>query len=288
SVTYFAGASAAAIIAKLAGTLGFYAFIIALPIIAIIYVTYQTYRKNIEAAARFGRELQESEAQFRGAFDHAAIGMALVGLDGGWLRVNDSLCRLVGYEASALRALRYQDITHPDDLPANETQAAALLEGPVSRLHIEKRYVHHSGELVWVMLSASLVRNAQGTPLYFITQVQDITDRKRAAERLQHDAFHDALTGLPNRALFMDHLQHAVTRAARRPDFQFAVLFLDCDRFKVVNDSLGHLLGDRLLAQLAERLRSCVRGIDTVARLGGDEFTVLLEDISHPADMEAV
>ena len=288
SITYFAGASTAAVIAKLIGGMGHYAFAAGIPIVAIIYFTYQTYRKNIEAAERFGRELQESEAHFRGAFDHAAIGMALVGLDGRWLRVNDSLCRLIGYSSEELLAMRYQDVTHPHDLSANETQAVALLEGTTPSFQLEKRYVHKQGDAVWVTLSVSLVRTAAGEPIHFIKQVQDITDRKRAEQQLQHDAFHDGLTGLPNRALFMDHLSHAVARASRRSDFHFAVLFLDCDRFKVINDSLGHLLGDELLIEMAARLRSCVREIDSIARLGGDEFTILLEDISHPIDTEEI
>ena len=288
SITYFAGASAAATIARSSGVMGPYAFAIAVPIVLIIYFTYQTYRKNILAAERFANELKESEAHFRGAFDHAAVGMALVGLDGRWLRVNDSLCKIVGYTPDELLGMMYHEITHPEDLSENEAFARKLLEGDAPSFHTEKRYLHKNGSVVWTLMSASLVRKASGDPLHFITQVQDITDRKRAEEQLQHDAFHDSLTGLPNRALFMEHLRQAVERARRNQGYNFAVLFLDFDRFKVVNDSLGHVLGDQLLVELSSRLKASVRSVDTVARLGGDEFTVLLDGVSHPEDTQAV
>ena len=295
SITYFAGASAAGLITKLVGELGAYAFAAAFPIIAIIYFTYQTYKKNIESAERHASEqqrisqaLQESEAHFRGAFDHAAIGMALVDVDGRWLRVNSSLCRLVGYEAGELLRMKYQDLTHTDDLESEATLTRQLVEDRFPSFHIEKRYIHRNGEVVWALLSVSLVRTAQGEPLHLITQVQDITDRKRAEARLVHDAFHDALTGLPNRALFMDHLELAVARAKRHRDYIFAVLFLDFDRFKVINDSLGHQIGDQLLIGIAERLQRCVRTMDTIARLGGDEFTILLEDLQSADETECV
>jgi diguanylate cyclase (GGDEF)-like protein/PAS domain S-box-containing protein len=113
----------------------------------------------------------------------------------------------------------------------------------------------------------------------------EIAERQRVQEQLLHDAFHDALTGLANRALFMDRLEHAVERAKRHPDYLFAVLFLDLDRFKVINDSLGHLIGDQLLISIAHRLEVCLRPIDTIARLGGDEFTILLEDIKDISEV---
>lgn len=117
---------------------------------------------------------------------------------------------------------------------------------------------------------------------------QEISDRQRAEEQLTHSAFHDALTGLPNRALFMDRLGHVVECAKRREDYLFAVLFLDLDRFKIVNDSLGHMAGDQLLIAIASRIKACLRSADTLARLGGDEFTILLEDIKDVSDAKHV
>ena len=114
--------------------------------------------------------------------------------------------------------------------------------------------------------------------------IRDVTERKRVERQLLHGAFHDALTGLPNRVLFLDRLGQAIRRSNHSPDYKFGLLFLDLDRFKVVNDSLGHVLGDKLLVALADRLQSCVRASDTVARLGGDEFTILLDHIQSLSD----
>jgi len=285
SITYFAGASAAGIIAKLIDTVGFYAFLATTPIIAIVYFTYCTYLKNVEASAAQAEQaelhvaaLRESEERFRSAFDHAA-GMALVAMDGSWIKVNRSLCEMIGYSEKELLASNFQAVTHQDDLAIMMSQVAKLLEGNHSTYQMELRYKHKRGQIVWALLSVTMIRDSLNSSVNLIFQIQDITDRKRAEERLLHEAFHDGLTGLPNRALFMDHLKLSVERGKRRDDRLFAVLFLDLDRFKVINDSLGHMVGDQLLVGIARRLETCLRPGDTVARLGGDEFTVLLEDL---------
>ncbi|HZB46555.1 MAG TPA: EAL domain-containing protein [Pyrinomonadaceae bacterium] len=286
SISYFAGASAAGVVARLIDGAGFYAVLAAAPIIVIVYFTYTTYLKNVEASAaqaeQAGRHvvaLRESEARFRSVFDHAA-GMGLADEDGRWIKVNRSLCEMLGYTERDLLARSFQTITHPDDLDTVLAQTAKLLAGEVTTFQTELRYTHRRGHPVWVLLSVTLNRGAEGRSANLIFQLQDIGDRKRAEERLVHDAFHDVLTGLPNRALFMDHLKLSVERAKRRGDRLFAVLFLDLDRFKLINDSLGHMVGDRLLVGIARRLETCLRPGDTVARLGGDEFTVLLEDLA--------
>ncbi len=286
SITYFAGASAAGIIAKLIDTVGFYAFLSTTPIIAIVYFTYCTYLKNVEAsvaqaeqAERHVAALRESEERFRSAFDHAA-GMALVATDGSWIKVNRSLCEMVGYSEEELLESNFQAITHEDDLADMTSQVARLLDGQFTTYQMELRYNHKRGHVVWALLSVTVIRDSLTDSINLIFQIQDITDRKRAEERLLHEAFHDMLTGLPNRALFMDHLKLSVERGKRREDRLFAVLFLDLDRFKVINDSLGHMVGDQLLVGIARRLEICLRPGDTVARLGGDEFTVLLEDLT--------
>jgi diguanylate cyclase (GGDEF)-like protein/PAS domain S-box-containing protein len=136
----------------------------------------------------------------------------------------------------------------------------------------------------WVAAVYSPHRDPSGAIMGVVAIVLDITERKRAEEQLQHDAFHDKLTGLPNRALFIDRLERLLAHTARHPEQVFGVAFLDLDRFKIVNDSLGHLMGDELLVVIAQRLQSCLRTQDTVARLGGDEFALLLEDVSEPGD----
>jgi diguanylate cyclase (GGDEF)-like protein/PAS domain S-box-containing protein len=279
SITYFGGASAAGIIAYLHETVGYRAIIAIVPIIAIVYLTYRTYLKNVMA-------LQESEERFRSAFDYAAIGMALVAPDGRWLQVNRSLCELTGYSEQELLATNFQALTHTEDLDTTVGHISQVLDGKIPTYQTEKRYLHKAGHAVWVLLSVSPVRDPQTNSLRLIFQIQDITDRRRAEEQLLHDALHDGLTGLPNRALFMDRLQIAIARAKRREDYQFTVLFLDLDRFKTINDSLGHLVGDQLLIGIARRLETCLRVGDTVARLGGDEFTILLDDIGGaPGDV---
>ncbi len=290
SISYFAGATAAGIIAKLIHNFGFYAVFATTPIVAIVYFTYSTYLKTIETSAAQARQaedhmaaLRESEERFRSAFDHAA-GMALVASDGRWIQINRSLCELVGYEEEELLATTIHSITHEGDLGGLLGQVNKLIEGKIRAFQLEQRYIHKHGHIVWALASVTLVDNPRQESIELILQIQDITDRKRAEERLMHDAFHDALTGLPNRALFMDHLKLSVERTKRRDRQLFAVLFLDLDRFKIVNDSLGHMVGDKLLVGIARRLETCLRPGDTVARLGGDEFTVLLEDLGSPEE----
>lgn len=223
------------------------------------------------------------DAQFRSIFEATVIGMALVGIDGRFLYVNQAVSDITGYDRDELMEMTFQSITHPEDLSPDIDLIRQLLAGEIRNYQLEKRYLHRDGHEVWVELSVSLTHDDEEEPEYFIAQIQEITERKRFQEQLLHQAFHDALTGLPNRALFMDRLEHALARA-KRPGETLAVLFLDLDNFKVINDSLGHRAGDQLRVTMAERLHGCVRPGDTVSRLGGDEFTVLLENIVGMAD----
>jgi diguanylate cyclase (GGDEF)-like protein/PAS domain S-box-containing protein len=168
---------------------------------------------------------------------------------------------------------------HPDDIDILRSTLDAHLRGVTPHFENEHRIRTSSGAERWMLSRGLAVRDGEGNATRIAGSSTDITERKRAEERLTHDAFHDALTDLPNRALFMDRLQRAIESQARHPQSCYAVLFLDLDRFKVVNDSLGHVIGDELLIAVAGRLRTTLRATDTIARLGGDEFAVLVEGI---------
>jgi diguanylate cyclase (GGDEF)-like protein/PAS domain S-box-containing protein len=180
------------------------------------------------------------------------------------------------------------DRVHPEDLERVRAALSAHLEGLTSHFENEYRMLHKNGSYRWVLCRGLAVRDEQGRARRIAGSQSDVTHRKLAEAQLAHRAFYDPLTNLPNRALFLDRLRHALRRAQRRRDYLFAVLFMDVDRFKVINDSLGHMSGDRLLVTIARRLELALRPGDSVARLGGDEFTVLLDDIRDAADAEGV
>ncbi|MEO1125512.1 MAG: EAL domain-containing protein, partial [Cyanobacteria bacterium J06639_16] len=171
--------------------------------------------------------------------------------------------------------------------PSNRAEVMESIRTIASRgnLDIEYRILCHSGETRWVRNRSRLIATDDALPLRIEGIISDISDRKRAEQQLMHDALHDALTQLPNRTLFIERIERALKRKNRQPDYTFAILFIDLDRFKVVNDSLGHGVGDRLLVEVAKRLLQCTRPEDTVARLGGDEFTVLLDEITDTANV---
>ena len=217
-----------------------------------------------------------------GTFDNAAIGMAVVSMDGSWLQVNESLCKLLGYSEQELRATSFQRLTHPEDLRHVQSYIHRVLEGYVQSHEQEKRYLHEQGHTVWVQWHVSLLKDSEtGTKRLFF-QVQDISDRKKAEEKLTQDT----LTGLPNRARFYDLLKLRVSR--KQTNKQCAVLLLDVDRFKLVNDSLGNASADQLLIQIASRVKTCMRQGDILARVGGDEFAVLLDDVSGEEEASSV
>lgn len=295
SLTYFAGAFGAAVVARLCETFGFYAFVATAPIVAVVYFTYRTYLANVEASAaqaetaklhveelnkyiaeqeRIGQALIESEEHFRNAFDYAAIGMALVSPEGNWLRVNRSLCEIVGYAESELLVSDFQATTHRDDLGNDLAEIYRMLSGEIPTCQLEKRYLHKLGHDVWVLNSASLVRDAQGRPLHLIFQIQDITERKRAEAAIQTLSLADELTGLYNRRGFLAFCKQHLN-SLHRTNQGGVIVYADLDGLKNINDSFGHQEGDRALIRTAELLQETFRSADVLGRLGGDEFTAL-------------
>nr|CTQ89688.1 diguanylate cyclase/phosphodiesterase (GGDEF & EAL domains) with PAS/PAC sensor(s) [Kibdelosporangium sp. MJ126-NF4] len=225
------------------------------------------------------RDLRDAEERFRQAFDHASIGMCLVGQGGVFLQVNRAMCDMLGRSEAELLSLKVVDVSHPEDYAVGGAAVAAMKAGSNEPFHGVKRYFHADGRIVWGQVTVSPVRPHNNAPVYLVTQIEDITERREAEARLVHQALHDSLTGLPNRALLMDRLKQVLARAGRRPALT-AVLFIDLDGFKDINDSLGHDIGDEVLREIAQRISAQVRPADTVARLGGDEFVVLCSDLA--------
>ena len=180
------------------------------------------------------------------------------------------------------------DRVHPGDIGRLRREISQHLKGKTSSFQSEHRMRHQSGKYLWVLSRGIVLQDSEGSAYRMTGSLSDITERKQLEEQLLHDAVHDALTGLPNRTLFSDRLAGAIARSQRRENYLFSVLFLDLDRFKTINDSLGHLMGDQLLKELSRRLAALVRNGDTVARLGGDEFAILLEDFDKPEDASVV
>jgi len=226
--------------------------------------------------------LATSEARFRRAFDESPIGMGLSSSDGRLLWVNDAYCLILGRSWAEVVGRRATEFTHPADVPLAARSAGKLLEGTTTRAECELRYLRPDRSVAWAQVSLSTLSDHDSGPSLVLAQVLDITDARLAEERLAHQAGHDALTGLPNRALLIDRLSQALRRRFRTGG-QVVVLYLDLDDFKVVNDGLGHAWGDELLVEAADRLRRCVRPSDTVARLGGDEYVMVceLEEATH-------
>jgi len=234
---------------------------------------------NITERLRAREALEESEVRFRSFFEHASIGLFIADLQGRFTQVNRALAEMLGYPAEELLASTVDQITYSKDLKIGQQEMHKLLEREVEFFQVEKRLVHKMGWAIWVLLNSSLLTDRDGTPIYLIGQVQDITSRKETEKRLEYLATHDHLTGLPNRSLFLDRLDHAIKLAQRRLT-RVAVLFLDLNSFKLVNDNFGHDIGDHVLQALGSRMVACLRKSDSVARIGGDEFAFIVENIS--------
>lgn len=235
--------------------------------------------QNPEHYAALEAELRETRERFKAVFSHAPIGMALVGTTGEFLMVNEALCEIVGYPEEKLLEVSFQGITHPHDLEADLAYVEQTLAGERNSYQMEKRYLHADGHIVWVLLSVSLVRDAEGQPLYFVSQIMDINERKAQEAELRAAASTDSLTGLMNRRGFEEALNRQLAFSLRHGS-PGALLLIDIDGFKAVNDEAGHHTGDELLQEIAETVADTLRTSDVVARVGGDEFAAILGEAS--------
>ena len=299
-LTYVANASLAALLHMTFQQYGVGVLLAAVPVIALFLAAVHYFLAQQDAAererqarteaaeregaqaARHVQELARSQNRFHSAFSHASIGMALVTIDGRLVQVNRSLCQMLGYDEAELVRCSLIELIELDEGMSLGDELARLSERHMDTLAAEVRGRHREGRELWLSLHCGLFDDASSSEPCLIVQVQDVTARRRAESRLQHIAYHDGLTGLVNRMQFNEMLKASIERArSGAPGMQFAVLFLDFDRFKLINDSLGHSVGDRFLVEVAQRIQLVVRPTDVVARLGGDEFAVLLLNLER-------
>ncbi|KAB2970607.1 diguanylate cyclase [Zoogloea sp.] len=241
--------------------------------------------RNILQLTRLTRDLRASEERLRLVMEATGEGVWDWNILAGGVGHNASWCQILGLDAMYLEHEfgQFTDLIHPDDLPQVKQRLSACLEGS-GEYESEHRLRHADGHYVWVLDRGKVVHSdGTGTPLRMVGSIRNIDDRKRYDAEIHRLAFYDPLTGLPNRRLLMDRLQQAIMMNERHTQIG-ALMYIDMDRFKALNDTHGHAMGDRLLIQVGERLRSAVRGHDTVARLGGDEFVLMLERLSSSRD----
>ncbi|OBI90197.1 hypothetical protein A9X01_12605 [Mycobacterium asiaticum] len=235
--------------------------------------------ESIFAGGASGRDA----ALLRAVFAQSGVGVGISDIMGKILVVNDAFANMFGYETEEfIRTFQVTDLTHPTDTMEVWDQYAALMRGDVEMVSLEKPHLHRDGHTIWNTVNVSLIRDANGVPIYTLAVFGDVTDRRELEQQLRHQASHDPLTGLPNRSQFFDRL----SAAFEDPQSRVGICYVDLDGFKDVNDTLGHDIGDKLLVEVAERLSLCLqRPEQFVARLGGDEFVFLLPE---PASTDEV
>lgn len=236
------------------------------------------------------RKLRESEERYALAVRAANDGIWDWNLKTNEIYYSIRWKEMLGYKENEIGTdpNEWFKLVHPGDQKQVQAELVSHLKGLTSHFKCEYRIRHSNGTYLWALSRGLAVRDTKGTVYRMAGSQSDITARKMAEERLAHDAVHDALTGLPNRVLFLDRLQNRLERTKRNPDDLFAIMFIDLDRFKVVNDSLGHAVGDQLLITVANRLKHCLRPEDTISRLSGDEFAILLDYVSDVSDVSQV
>jgi diguanylate cyclase (GGDEF)-like protein/PAS domain S-box-containing protein len=281
-IPFFAGGSLALVAVNLIHTSGFYSFLIVLPIIGVIYFGYHSQQGKLKAttaqsdqAKRHLIEMTESEARFRSAFSNAPIGIALMSNDGKWLQANESICKIFGCSEEEFLAKTMQDVVLAEDLVRVLKQIGFLIQGKQQSFQTEIRFHNADNHEIWTQTSISLLKDSENSKL--ICQIQDISARKIAEDKLRHDAFYDSLTDLANRTKLVNELNSAIAKSSISTNLHFVSIFVDLDRFKLINDSIGHGVGDKLLIAVSKRINRCLPSDAVFARLGSDEFFILCE-----------
>ena len=241
--------------------------------------------RDVTEQRRYIKQLQAHEQRFRLAFEDNMAPMIFTDLEDRVIAANDAFCEMLGYTVEELLGADSTPFTYPEDLGISEEALQRISRNEVGQSRYVKRYLRKDGRVIVVEVSRSPARDTNGQTLYYVISERDITEERTLTAQLSHQALHDSLTGLSNRALFDDRLAQAHSRVAREGGL-CAVLLLDLDDFKGVNDTLGHLAGDQLLIAIARRLEKVTRASDTLCRFGGDEFLYLAENLSSPSDAE--
>jgi diguanylate cyclase (GGDEF)-like protein/PAS domain S-box-containing protein len=272
---------------------GYYALLVIIPIIGMIFFSYSSQNEKIEAitekatqAENHVVELTESEGRFRNAFNNAPIGMALVSPYGKWLQVNDALIQILGYSDEEFLETNYQKFIHSADIADFLEQLGSVIQGKTNYFEREFRFIHKNDSIIWTHTSVSLLsQTSENSKIIF--QIQDITSSRKATEKLQHYAFYDSLTGLPNRLNLTQSLDSLVQNSNGNADNNFALAFLDLNRFKNVNDTFGYTTGDKVLCSVAERLKFGLPEQFTklISRIGSDEFVVLFHNFQTQTEI---
>ena len=225
--------------------------------------------------------LEDAERRYRGIFENIAEGIFQSTAEGKYLKVNPALANIYGYASPEELMTNLNDIGQQLYVdPSRRSEFLTLMQSYQKSTNFESKVYRRDGSVIWISENARAVLDDSGSFLYFEGTVEDITDRKSYSEKIEYQATHDELTGLPNRSLLKDRLQQAISNANRNGS-QIAVVYIDLDKFKDVNDSMGHIAGDQLLITMGNRFASCLRDSDTVARPGGDEFVLILSNLHN-------
>ena len=241
--------------------------------------------RDVTEHNQYVAQLRAHEERFRLAFEDNMAPMICTDLDDAIIAANNAFCQMVGFTKDELLGHDSKMFTFPEDVGITEESHRRATTGDGAPARYTKRYLRKDGRIIYVEVSRSPARDAQGKTLYFVISERDITEERALTARLSHQALHDPLTGLANRALFLDRLAQAHSRVVRQGGMG-AVLLLDLDDFKGVNDSHGHLIGDQLLVSIARRLEQVSRSTDTLCRFGGDEFLYLADGLTSPEEAE--